>query len=189
MRRAFVIGVAFIVATLLPGRADALDWTGDSLTATFQDPDAPYTDGGVSITVPGTGAASPGLLQTLNVDVTATQISLYSPDSSVGQIEPDPFDGEVIVDNTQSIITGVSVDASSTLPGFDNTFLTFTPNSISINLAGLDFTGGPSVTAVVDVTFLSPAPEPATGLLMAAGLIGLGVIRRRGQYFTKARGR
>jgi PEP-CTERM motif len=72
-------------------------------------------------------------------------------------------------------ITGVSVDALTTMPGFDSNRVHVSGNRIAIDWNGLGYVDGTRV--VVD--FATAVPEPATCALMLAGLGLMGVIQKR----------
>jgi hypothetical protein len=54
-----------------------------------------------------------------------------------GTYSPATFNGVVITDQTNSDIIGASIDAATDVSGFDLSDLSFTSNSVSINLRNL----------------------------------------------------
>jgi len=82
------------------------------------------------------------------------------------------FNGPVISDLSNSPITDVSIDASSTYAGFDASRLTFDGSHVYMNLQGLDANG----ILQLDLTSV---PEPGTLGLLGVSLFGLGFGARR----------
>jgi len=79
-------------------------------------------------------------------------------------------------------ISGVKLDSASNVPGFTSSDVTFNSDNIAVNWAGLSgISAGDEV--ILDVTSVTPTatPEPATWVLIAAGLAmaAVGCGRRR----------
>jgi hypothetical protein len=73
-------------------------------------------------------------------------------------------------------ITGVTIDPSTNVPGFNSSRVSFTSTSVSENVEGLTFPSDPNIT--LDLTFGSSVPEPSTLILGSiAVLVGLAVMR------------
>jgi len=85
------------------------------------------------------------------------------------------FNGPVLTD-LNATFTSASIDASSTLAGFDASRLTFDANHIYANMHGLNLDG------YLKINFesgSSAVPEPASIALMLAGLAGAAAVRRK----------
>jgi hypothetical protein len=73
-------------------------------------------------------------------------------------------------------ITDASVDAVTTMAGFDDSRVSFNADQILINWNGLSYVNG----TVVKVNFgFAAVPEPASLALLGAALAGMGLARRR----------
>lgn len=98
-----------------------------------------------------------------NLDIGANFISaqyLLDQQSAVA-----PFNGLVLTfDSSSPVITGVSLDPSSTTTDIE---LGFGPHDVQINASGL--TATPSTRYMIDLN-LSPVPEPSTLCLVTVGL-------------------
>jgi hypothetical protein len=89
------------------------------------------------------------------------------------------FNGIIFTFSLPTGITGATVDASTTLAGFDGSRLSFTGDQILLNWQGLSYQSGQRV----DIQFAfapTPAPEPPTLALLGIALLGVAVARRRG---------
>jgi hypothetical protein len=91
------------------------------------------------------------------------------------------FNGWIFTDVSESIddITGVTIDSTTSLTGFDSSNISFTQNSISLNFAGITYS---DLFVKVNVDFgstRSAVPEPSIIALFGLGLAGLGLAHRR----------
>ena len=83
------------------------------------------------------------------------------------------FNGFELVD-TGANITSVTIDPSTNMSGLVASDISFTPNDIFVNWAGLPFDANTSV--VLDVNGgTDPVPEPGTVILLGLGMAGLAV--------------
>jgi hypothetical protein len=85
------------------------------------------------------------------------------------------FNGPVLTD-LNATFTNATIDASSTLAGFDASRLTFDANHIYANMHGLNLIGYLKINFE---TGSSAVPEPASIALMLAGLAGAAAARRK----------
>lgn len=90
-----------------------------------------------------------------------------------------PFNGWILSDQVNGLndITGVSINSATNWGAFNQSHITFTANSISVNWAGLAF--DPTTTLLLDVTFASAVPEPAAWAMMLLGFGAIGYAMRR----------
>jgi hypothetical protein len=168
-----VLGIAML-ATSVPAMAQ---FTGDTVNGTYY-----FPNNSTVFSNQGNQTVSPSAMFTFltgipNVTATvgASTISL-SFDAS-GTFTVASFNGLTITDLTDSDIVGVLL-GSTNVAGFDASRLSFTSNSVSLNLQGLQTTSQSSIIA--NVSFAGAAvPEPATWAMMLVGFAGIGYTLRR----------
>lgn len=127
--------------------------------------------------------SSSGLLDGETIDIGATGISgsfLGTFSASTG----DTFNGYVFTGlNFGSGYAGISGFTLTTdIAALSADRITFTANSVSINMLGIDpsvTTDGSSVGTFAIAFNVSPVPEPGSAPLLAGGLIALAVAMRR----------
>jgi PEP-CTERM motif len=102
----------------------------------------------------------PGLVPFV-LDAYDSSATFHFPDSA--QASGGSFNGYILVDNAVTF-TGVSVDPSTTLEGFNDSRLSFDSNHIYINNENLFITAGSTLT--VDI---SSVPEPSSLFLAVLG--------------------
>ena len=166
-----LIALALVVAS--PARA--LGLTGHSMSVTYYRPNTstvyPPTTFTPSSFVVGAGQETEGIEDpthllvdfgddTLNIVLTT---SLTAPTFGA-----DPFNGMIFTSVLPHDIASATVDASTTMAGFDDTRVSFTGNQILVNWAGLSYVDG--TTVKINFTFV---PEPGGALLLGCGLIAL----------------
>jgi hypothetical protein len=91
------------------------------------------------------------------------------------------YNGPIFSGSAISGITGVSVNGSSTLAGFDNSRVSIVGDDLRIDWGGLSYTNGTVLN--LDFTFArdgtGAVPEPATWAMMIVGFGLVGVASRR----------
>jgi hypothetical protein len=126
--------------------------------------------------------------ETVFITATNSTIQLYvPPDRAIG-FSSLPFAGFGFTDLTNNPdITGVTIDPSSTVPGFDLSRVTFTSDQVFLNFSTLGIGSGQQV--LLDLNFASnTVPEPSSlALTGIAVLVGFFAWSIRGHYSaTKA---
>jgi hypothetical protein len=165
-----VLCAVALAASLATGSAFAAGFTGDTLDGAYYFPDTStvYQDDGSSVAP--TSFFFPTGFPNTTATVSSDQITL-SFDAGGGAFTSASFNGVVITDLTSSEISGVTLDGATSVPGFNASDISFTSDSVSLNLQSL---GVPSASdvVVVDVNF-GAVPEPASWALM---LLGVGAV-------------
>jgi hypothetical protein len=157
---------------------------GRSMTATYQYPDLGTVYSGSAWTPPsfvvGTGEETVGTIEgvtDLHTDFGASNLTITLDtvlDAPVWNAAA--FNGPVFTAGAPLGITGASVDAATTMPGFDASRVSFAGDQIALDWAGLGYVNGTVVK--IDFAF-SPVPEPAGFAILGTGLAGLAALRRR----------
>jgi hypothetical protein len=114
---------------------------------------------------------TPGLIPFI-LDVYGSSATFSFPDYS--QAAGGQFNGYILIDNDVTF-TNVSLDPSTTLPGFGASRLAYDDHDIYINVTGLFVPGGTSLT--VDI---ASVPEPSSLVLavLSCGLVAVWASRR-----------
>lgn len=150
-----------------------------------------YAYGGAYVGAGSPGFFTPGVSTDAFEDVSAHYFTIGG---NASQIIVDEFGGvspwspsEVSLDEAglfvrngfvlgsfDAPIANVWVDGTTSMVGFDSSRVTFTAAAIAVDWAEVGF--APQSRLVLNVTLV---PEPAAWALMAAGLAGIGWMRRR----------
>jgi hypothetical protein len=197
MNRSPLFGCPLVAAslTLLPVAARAQLLSGQTLglngyVGGLAPADLVYSDQfvatpGLDFTDSGGGGIIP-----FEVFTTDNTITVFYPASDgSGGFFISPFNGYQFtdVDNTIPTFTNATVDPSTSLPGFNASFLSFDANDVNINVSGLPFDGGDSIT--IDLNTSLSAPEPGALPLLAMGAAaagGVAMLRRRNTQYRRS---
>ena len=176
--RGLVMSAAFAVCTALSGQASAgtlLDGHKVQLDHSF--PDVGSFDFAPVDFLVGT-AAPVNYLGIADFSATDTTFVINVYCDVQCDWSNSNFNGFDLVDfyGVAAPFTGASINAATSYAGFDASRLTFTANSVSVDLNGLTANG----TIKIDIAGGGGAvPEPATWSLMIGGFGGLGAVLRR----------
>jgi hypothetical protein len=127
------------------------------------------------------GKEWPSNFLSIDADDSSITISGESSSDRGSSFSIGSFNGWIFTDVSESIddITGVTIDSTTSLTGFDSSNISFTQNSISLNFAGITYS---DLFVKVNVDFgstRSAVPEPSIIALFGLGLAGLGLAHRR----------
>jgi hypothetical protein len=164
--------VALCVLTLTAPRAQAGGLLGDTITIDYIYPNAGnvFESSGPLIVNPTASYAPFG-----NATATVSDVQIVFTAVDGTEYVPAAFNGFTITDTSRDpMISGVTVDAATSPDvGFTPNLISFTSDSVSVNLQSLSFTSTDNVT--LDISFGSAVPEPSSMILAAsAALCGLG---------------
>lgn len=133
------------------------NWAGDTLVAFTQ----VTTSAGInhiafqqqylSFTVPAAGIPEANNTFKLSFDSNSITASNFVGSHTWDGPPQDTFDGFVISDQTQSNISGVTIDPSTNMVGLTLANISFTSNTIKVNWGGLSYT--PNTIVKLDITF------------------------------------
>lgn len=172
-----------IIAILLAPMAANADFMGSTIEVNFLYPDISTNCCGSFDVLVGAGQELapgdvPGYNSAAFVDISSTQIEYGQTRGTV--YSSGSFNGLHFFDELSLLadIVGVSVNAATSLVGFDSSRVSFDANNIYINMVNLSASVAHSV--IVDVQFAN-IPEPGTLALLGLGLAGVGFARRRKQ--------
>jgi hypothetical protein len=153
-------GTAAIDVTVNPA-----SWAGDTLVETYYFPSygtVYYTS--PTFTVPASGIDGldqPGTNNVFQLSVNSTSITVshFAFDDSFTSAS---FNGFEIVDESHSIISGVTIDSSTNMVGLTAADISFGSDYVEVNWEGLSFTTSTIVT--LDLTFDPPLQQSQVNL-------------------------
>jgi hypothetical protein len=161
---------------LFAGSSQGATLIGSTVTETAYYPTLSSLYGEATPATVGSGVefpanAIPGISY-FETDITANQIIFQPLDSP--QFGTAEFNGLVLEFSGAPEIEGVSLDSTSVFPTAP---FSFTPNSVTFNLSGLQVR--PADSLVLDVSFSKSVPETSTWVMLLAGFAALGLAGRR----------
>jgi hypothetical protein len=154
-------------------------WSGQSLTFTYYFPALGdvFTGSPISFVADGSSNLStltnlsPATFSVTSIAQNELQIS-YSYPTGTFNLNDASFNGFTISGPVgDSPIFAAFVDPNSTVTGLTNSTISFAPASVTVNLAGDQFSAGS--VGLVDVQFAPPVPEPSTWAMMILGFCGI----------------
>lgn len=159
-------------AAVLNGQTLGYDYNYPAVGVHYPAGVAPYP----SSVVVGPGIEIPNIVDniaSLNISDTNLLLKFGSNGNFGGNVS---FNGFILTDVNGTIpdFTSVTINALSTLAGFDSSRIFFDANTIRINFVGLPF--GTNNILSLDVAVV---PEPTTIALLGLGLLGVTASRRK----------
>ena len=165
---AALVAVPAIANAQLVGNTVQVNYVYPSIGSTFASANVVV---GAGTELPG----FPGLDPRTNIDLLNSSIDITY--NSAGSWNSAAFNGLHFFDVFATIDPFTSVTIGSTnMVGLDLSRITFDANNIYVNWQGLAFDEHTTVSLNVNA---STVPEPATIVLLGAGLAGVGLVARR----------
>lgn len=185
-RIARLLALPFAALSLLPlaSPAAAATLTGDSVTASYIFPSLPNSiragtfvvGAGVEATCPNSPLLCNVILGTSSLDFGSDTISFAHLSPVTGTYTAAAFNGWLFSSlDFGTGITGVTL-SSFGISGLDNSRVSFTANTISVNLSNLTYARSYGWSLTMQTTTV---PLPASGILLLAALGGMTFLRRR----------
>jgi len=165
------------LCSLMASPASAASFVDDTFEGSYRFPTLDNTtrDGGTQTVDPI--AEFTFLTGKINPTATITAANVLVTFEGDGKYKDADFSG-ILLRNISSSNIASFVLVSSTVVGFDQSRLSFTSDTLMLNLADLRIRSTDQISA--DVTFLpTTAPEPATWAMMVLGLGAVGFAMRR----------
>lgn len=182
---------ALALLSVLPAQAAHAALIGAAISETYYHPDdaTPYSGATYAPQAFVVGAGEESVIDIegvteLHVDFADNSlVILFNTSLENPKWNAVAFNGPIFSGAAIAGITGVSVNGSSTLAGFDNSRVSVLGQDLRIDWGGLNYANG--TTLNLDFTFVrdgtGAVPEPATWAMMIVGfgLVGAASRRRR----------
>ncbi len=170
----------FLLAlSLIASNASWASFTGESIQGDYYFPDTSSLNSTGGTVVVGPGVEWPSFAGGSSIDISATNILIVHPAAS--SYSSATHNGPVFTDVGGTIppITGVTINGATDMPAFDASRISFTDDTITINLESLTSPIGTVVSLDVQFASLaSPQAAPALSewmlILLALMLGGIG---------------
>ena len=173
------LGVWLVLALAMGATQVKAGLINDTVNGTYYFPDlgTVFSDQGNKVVNPN--ASFTFLTGLPNVTVNVSDTSILATFDASGSYTSGTFNGYVITDITQNpLISGLSLVTN--VAGMDAGRVSFTGDSVSVNLQGLTMSADSSI--LLNLNFgQTSVPEPSSLVLGSSGLLmlGLGMLRRR----------
>jgi uncharacterized protein with beta-barrel porin domain len=149
LRKASWLSLTLFASSVSTVSAQSL--SGDTVNATYTNPGVLTINGGNQTVAPTANYVfSPPAAPNQSLTVGATSITLLTP--GLAGYAGAPFNGYIITDLTAARIRSATIDPQTNWAGFNASFLSFTANSVSINVQTLEPVGGQRI--IIDLSFL-----------------------------------
>lgn len=172
---------------LICSPASAATFLGDRFEGSYRFPHLRNTtvDSGSAVVSPT--AQFTFVTGRINPTVRISASNLLITFAGAGSYRSAEFNGILLKNLSQSNISGLYLDPTSTLRGFNQSRLSFTSDSMAFNFEGLSIQATDRISA--NVAFGAPAiPEPAAWMAMLIGFAAVGfAMRGRRQDHSRVR--
>lgn len=187
------VGAALFASMMLvnvsasPSRAST--WTNENLTFNYYFPDLAHVFTGSPITFVADGSLhlstfsnlGPATFSVTGIAPNEVQISYFYPlaDYPHGVTMTSPTFNGFSISGPNGLLPIVTafVDSNSGVTGLTDSKVSFTSDSVTVNLAGDKFPAG--AVGLIDVEFAGAVPEASTWAMLIVGFAGIGLLAYR----------